>query len=55
MKIFKIYYEHLKYGLNFDSTKIAARTCEEALRKAKKDMSTVYRIQEIELLAESDQ
>src|SRR5438132_1646620 len=54
MRIYKVNIEHRKYGRNWGGKKIAARTCEEALKKAKKGMWPSERVESIELLAAED-
>ncbi len=54
MRIYKINIEHKRYGRNFSSLKVDARTAEEAIRKARKDMGKQERVESIELLAATD-
>ena len=55
MRIYRATIEHKLYGQNHDSLKVCARTCEEALRKAKRSLnSSQLRIQEIELIASDE-
>jgi len=55
MRIYKLTIEHLRYGKDWDTEKVAARTCEEAIRKCQttKDLKQA-RVQEVELLADTD-
>ena len=54
VRIFLITTESRSWGLNWASYKIAARTADEAIKKAKKEFSSRERLQEIELLASTD-
>jgi hypothetical protein len=54
MRIYKVYVEHKTYGMNWSSMKVDARTCEEAIKKAKKELSTRERVESVELLASTD-
>jgi len=54
MRIFKILTEHKRWGTNWSSYKVAARTAEEAIRKVKKEFCSGERVQAVEFLASAD-
>ena len=54
MRIYKINIEHIKYGSNYKSENVQARTFEEAIKQVKKNLQNRERIYEIEVLAEAD-
>lgn len=54
MRIYKINPEHLTYGRNWGSTKVDARTFDEAVRKAKSELGSRERIESVELIAATD-
>lgn len=55
MRIYQVVIEHVRWGRNFTSTRIAARTCAEAIRKAKSEFqSRNERVESVQILAESD-
>jgi len=54
MRIYKVNIEHVKFGRNFDSEKVSAKNFNEAVRKAKKSLRSVERIESIELVAATD-
>jgi hypothetical protein len=55
MRIYKVNTEHVKFGRNFSKVNVAARTCEEAIRKAKSHFySKQERVESVELVAEAD-
>lgn len=54
MRIYKIYTEHKQHGHNYDSYKVAAETCEQAIARVKKEFGEGERLQSIELLASTD-
>lgn len=54
MRIYQITIEHTKYGRNWDSTKVAANTAEQAIRKAKRDFTSRERVESVELIAAVD-
>ena len=49
--IYKVSTTHSRYGDNWASYKIAARNCEEAIRKAKREFMRGERIESVNLLA----
>lgn len=52
MRIYKITIEHVRFGQNFRSENIAAKTFNEAVRKAQKGFwNSNERIESIEILA----
>jgi hypothetical protein len=54
MRIYKLKIEHKTYGLNWSSTKVVARTFEEAVRKTKRELSSRERIESVELQATTE-
>jgi hypothetical protein len=54
MRIYQVNTEHVVVGRNYSSYKIAARTCEEAIAKAKKEFMPAERLESVELLASED-
>ena len=54
MRIYQINTEHRRYGLNWGSQKIAARTAEEAIRLAKKEFISGERMSEVKILATTE-
>lgn len=54
MRIYQVNIESTVYGLGFRGKKIAARTCEEAIRKTHKFLASRERVESVELLAASD-
>lgn len=54
MRIYKINIEHKRYGRDWSSRNVSARTCEEAIKKAKAEFSTQERVESCELLAADD-
>lgn len=50
MRIYQVNIEHVRYGRNYDNEKVAARSFSEAVRKAKKFLTSVTRIESVELL-----
>ena len=54
MRIYLIHTEHMTYGRNWANVKVAARTCEEAMRLARKEMGSRERVESVELLAATD-
>ncbi len=54
IRIYKIHTEHIKWGLNYSSHNVAARSLEEALRKVKKDLVAGERAESVDLLGCED-
>jgi hypothetical protein len=54
MRIYKIMIEHSRFGLKFSSVSLAAKSCEEAIKKANKKMRKNERVESVELLASED-
>ena len=54
MRIYKIRIEHKTYGRNWSSINIAAKSAEEAIRKAKRDFKNRERVESAELIAAED-
>lgn len=55
MRIYKVEIESTKWGPNWSSITVAARSCEEAIRKAKATFEHRHlRVQSVELLAQAD-
>lgn len=54
LRIYRINIEHKTYGMNWRRTDVAAKSAEEAIRKAKRDFSTHECIESVELLAAED-
>jgi hypothetical protein len=54
MRIYKVNIEHSRFGRNFSSEKIAARTFAEVIRKARKILRSRERIESVELIAAVD-
>ena len=50
MRIYKVNIEHATWGRNYEYERIAARSFNEAVRKAKKFLTSVTRIESVELL-----
>lgn len=54
MRIYRVNTEHWRYGQNFSHMKILAKTCEEAIKRAKRKMQNGERVESVELLASTD-
>jgi hypothetical protein len=55
MRIYKVNIEHKVWGRNYSNTSVLARTCEEAIRKAKSRFdSRQWRVESVELVAEAE-
>jgi len=54
MRIYKVNFESKKWGSNWSCKKVAASTCEVAIRKAKKGEPAHVRVESVELLASTD-
>lgn len=54
MKIYKVGTAHSRWGSNWGSYNVAARTAEEAIRKAKKQFVSGERVDTVQLLATAD-
>jgi hypothetical protein len=54
MRIYKVNIEHKKFGENFSSVKVIARTAEEAIKKAKRTFHSYERVEDVELLASAE-
>ena len=51
VEIYKVNTAHNRFGNNWGSYKVAARNCEEAIRKAKREFIRGERLESIDLLA----
>jgi hypothetical protein len=54
MRIYKVHIEHKRFGRNWSSSKVEGKTFDEAVKKAKRDMTKQERIESVELLASTD-
>ena len=54
MRIYKVHIEHTKWGRNYTSEKVDARTFNEAIKKVSKTLTSTERIEWVELLAATD-
>lgn len=54
MRIYEVTIEHVRYGRNWSTEKIAANTFKEAVRKAEKELRSVERIESVEIIADTD-
>ena len=54
MRIYKVHTEHTKWGRNFNSYRVSAKSCEQAIRKVKKHFVYRERVESVELLAAED-
>ena len=50
MKTYKVNIEHKRYGLNWSSKRVEAKSFEEALQKGKKALRPTEKIEDIRLL-----
>lgn len=54
LSIYKVNTEHSRWGKNFSSEKIAAFTCEQAIKKAKRNFQSGERVESVERLATAE-
>lgn len=55
IRIFRIVFEHPKWGTNWSARNIAGASAQIAIRKAKKNLHpSNLRVQEVKLIAEED-
>ena len=54
MRIYKIAIEHMTYGMNWSSEKVAARTFKEAVKQATKMLGPREKIESVELLESTE-
>lgn len=54
MRIYQINIEHKKFGRNWSTEKVAAKTFNDAIRQARKLLRSVERIESVELVAAVD-
>ena len=55
MRIYQINFEHKKWGLNWSSKKVAAKSFEDALQKGKKTLKSNEKIEGVELLETTEE
>jgi hypothetical protein len=54
VRIFRVQMEHTKYGVNWSSKDVSARTAAEAIRKAQRDEPKAVRASHVNLIAEAE-